>query len=174
MFIRLALPVLFLFAAASAPVAGDDKTPAKADAGKASTFEHFKSLAGEWVGKGPDGSEMTVKYKVTSGGSAVIETITPGTDHEMVTMIHPDGDDVLLTHYCMLGNQPQMKAPGKMEGNKVDFKFTKATNLKSEKDFYMHDVKFTFVDKDTIKSEWTHFNDGKAAGTVVFELKRKK
>ena len=38
----------------------------------------------------------------------------------------------------------------------------------------MHEVTYTFVDKDTLKAEWTHYNDGKAAGTVVFELKRTK
>jgi hypothetical protein len=174
MLARLALPVLFLFAAASAPLAGDDKTPPKADS-KSTAFEKFKSLAGEWVGKkGKDGPEMTVQYKITSGGSAVVETIMPGTDHEMVTVIHPDGDEVLLTHYCMIGNQPQMKAPGKLDGDKLAFQFVKATNLKSDKDFYMHDVTFTFVDKDTIKTEWTHFADGKSSGSVVFELKRKK
>lgn len=173
--IRLALPILILFAAASAPLAGDDKAPAKAASDKTSTFEKFKSLAGEWVGKkGAEGPDMTVQYKVTSGGSAVVETIMPGTDNEMVTVIHPDGDEVILTHYCMIGNQPQMKAPGKSEDNKVAFKFVKATNLKSEKAFYMHDVTFTFVDKDTLKTEWTHFSDGAASGTAVFELKRKK
>ena len=29
---------------------------------------------------------------------------------EMITMYHPDGDGLALTHYCMLGNQPRMKA----------------------------------------------------------------
>ncbi len=38
----------------------------------------------------------------------------------------------------------------------------------------MHEVTFTFVSKDTLRAEWTHFNDGKDAGRVVFELKRKK
>jgi hypothetical protein len=169
--LRVALP-FFIFAIASSGTAiADDKK----EAGKQSAFEHFKQLAGEWVGKGgPDGREMRVTYKVTSGGSAVIETITPGSDHEMVTMIHPDGDDLILTHYCMLGNQPQMKASGNADGNKVAFKFVKATNLKSDKDMYMHDATFTFVDKDTLKAEWTHFQDGKAAGNMVIELKRKK
>jgi hypothetical protein len=173
MIIRLALPLLVLFVAANAPVVGDDKAP-KAAGDKSSTFEKFKSLAGEWVGKGPDGNDMTVMYKVTSGGSAVVETITPGTDHEMVSVIHPDGDSVVLTHYCMLGNQPSMKAQAKIEGNKVPFTFVKATNLKSDKDLYMHDVTFTFVDKDTVKAEWTSFADGKSSGTHVFEMKRKK
>jgi hypothetical protein len=111
---------------------------------------------------------------VTSNGSAVVETIGPGTDHEMVTVIHPDGDELMLTHYCAIGNQPRMKAPGKADGNKVAFAFVGATNMKSDKDMHMHNVTFTFVDKDTLKAEWTHYMDGKAAAPTVFEMKRKK
>jgi hypothetical protein len=76
-------------------------------------LEQFKQLAGEWVGKMKHGDmehDMRVIYKVTSGGSAVVETIDPGSPHEMVTVIHADGNALLLTHYCMLGNQPHMKA----------------------------------------------------------------
>jgi hypothetical protein len=152
----------------------DDK-----DAGKepGTAFDRFKQLAGEWTGKGmhgDDSHDVRIVYKVTSGGSAVVETIDPGGDHEMVTVIHPDGDALLLTHYCMLGNQPQMKAKPKASDNKIAFDFVKATNLKSDKAMYMHDVTFTFVDKDTLKTEWTNFNDGKEMGKAVFELKRKK
>jgi hypothetical protein len=150
-----------------------DKPGSKADA-----LDLFKQLSGEWVGKevgGPNaGKECRSIYKVTSGGIAVVETLAAGTEHEMVNMIHPDGDNLILTHYCALGNQPQMKAPGKVEGNKVAFQFVHATNLKSDKDPHMHDVAFTFVDKDTLRTDWTFFKDGKASGTVAFEMKRKK
>ena len=92
---------------------------------------------------GDDEHEVRVVYKVTSGGSVVVETIAPGTEHEMITVIHPDGDSLLLTHYCMLGNQPHMKAKPKSGENpkagenKVAFEFVKATNLASDKDMYM-------------------------------------
>src|SRR5215813_1353989 len=99
-------------------------------------LERFKQLAGEWTGKGPHG-EMRIVYKVTSGGSTVMETIDPGTDHEMVSMIHADGPALLLTHYCMLGNQPHMKATPKPGDNKIAFEFEKATNLKNPNDMYM-------------------------------------
>jgi hypothetical protein len=141
------------------------------------TLEQFKKLEGEWVGKGTHGDmshDARVVYKVTSGGSAVVETLDPGGDHEMITVIHPDGDSLLLTHYCMIGNQPHMKAKPKPGDNKVAFEFVKATNLKSDKDMHMHSVTFTFVDKDTLKTEWTNYDNGKEAGTSVFELKRKK
>lgn len=149
----------------------------KAQHARSPALERFAQLAGEWVGKGLHGDmehEARVVYKVTSGGSAVVETIDPGGDHEMITVIHADGDSLLLTHYCMIGNQPQMKAKPKAGDNKVAFEFVKATNLKSEKDMYMHDVTFTFVDKDNLKAEWTNYNDGKEAGKAVFSLKRKK
>jgi hypothetical protein len=176
MIIRTVVPFLILLAAANAPVAGDDKKPVAKEVGKLDRFEQLKQLAGEWEGQevGNAANKFTVSYKVTSGGSAIVETIGSGTDHEMVTIIHRDGDDLLLTHYCMLGNQPQMKAPGKGEDEKIVFKFVRATNLKSDKDMYMHDVTYTIVNKDTIKSEWTHYSDGKDSGHVALEMKRKK
>jgi hypothetical protein len=137
----------------------------------------FAGLAGVWEGKGThDGApqDARVEYKVTSGGSTVVETIDPGGEHEMITVIHPDGDALLLTHYCMIGNQPQMRAKPKAGENKVAFEFVKATNMKSDKDMHMHSVTFTFVDKDTLKTEWTNYDEGKEAGKAVFELKRKK
>jgi hypothetical protein len=175
MIVRAALSVAFLLALASAPLVGQDKKPEAKEPAKADTFERFKQLAGEWVGKeqGGDGHEAVVKYKVTSGGSAVVETIFPGTEHEMLTVFTRDGDDVQLTHYCMLGNQPQMKA-AKADGDKVQFKFVRAANMKSDKDMHMHDATYTFVDKDTFRTEWTLYNDGKATGQKVFEFKRKK
>ena len=173
---KMKLPMLLcLILCAGVVVAADEK---KADAkAKATAFDQFKLLAGEWTGKGGDGKETidaTITYKLTSGGTAVVETIGPGSEHEMVTVIHPDGDDLILTHYCMLGNQPRMKAPNKADSNKVPFAFVNASNMKSDKDPHMHNVTYTFVDKDTLRSEWTLFDEGKAARHVVFELKRKK
>jgi hypothetical protein len=146
----------------------DKKGPDKNEA-----LERFKQLAGEWTGKGPHG-EMRIVYKVTSGGSAVMETIDPGSDHEMVSMIHADGPALLLTHYCMLGNQPHMKAMPKPGENKIAFEFVKVTNLKSDKDMYMRSATFTFVDNDTVKTEWSGYKDGKEKEKMVMELKRKK
>jgi hypothetical protein len=142
-------------------------------------FERFKQLEGEWVGaadnKTEHGSgESRVIFKVTSAGSAVEETMLPGTAHEMVNMIHPDGDDIVLTHYCAIGNQPEMKAPDKIEGKDVAFKFVRAGNMKSTNEMHMHNVTYTFVDKDTLRTKWTNYQNGKPAGEMVFEYKRKK
>jgi hypothetical protein len=172
--IALALPLTFALAA-FALRAADDKEHHKS-APKHAGLERFKQLAGDWEGTmNHDGQETKgeVNYKVTSGGSAVVETIMPGSDHEMVTVIHQDGKDLALTHYCALGNQPHMKTKGKQKANQFDFQFTGASNMESADEMHMHGVVYTFVDDDTLRAEWSHYVDGKEAGTAVLELKRK-
>jgi hypothetical protein len=171
---RTAIPLLVLLALAPVPVMGQDRKPQRKEADKHAGLEQFKGLAGEWEGQGKDGQEVRILYKATAGGSAVVETLFPGTDHEMVSVIHRDGADLILTHYCHLGNQPRMKASGQGQGSKIAFKFVSATNLKSDQDKHMHQATYTFVDKDTLKSEWTLYNEGKPAAQVVLNLKRKK
>ncbi len=124
-------------------------------------------------GFGPE-SEMKIVYHVTSAGSAVSETIDPGGQEEMVTMITKDGENLALTHYCAAGNQPHMKASDSDTGNVVAFKFINADNMASDQDMHMHNVTYTFVDKDTVKADWTMYVKGKPGATVTFNMKRKK
>jgi hypothetical protein len=163
---------LVLLACTFGSQAQEKQSPVKNEA-----FDRFKELAGEWVGKGKHGDmehDARIVYKVTSGGSAVVETIDPGGNHEMITVIHPDGNALLLTHYCMIGNQPHMRATPKPGDKSVAFQFVKATNMKSDKDMHMRSVTFTFLDRDTLRTEWTNYMDGKDAGKAVFMLKRNK
>jgi hypothetical protein len=175
--LKTTLSALVLTAVALAAFADDTKKADHAVA-KSPALEPFKQLVGNWTGKvvagHESGQEIHAKYKVTSAGSAVVETLFPGTEHEMVTVIHQDGDDLALTHYCALGNQPHLKTKAKSDGNKFTFKFLGGSNMKSENDSHMHEVTYTLIDKDTLKSEWTHFDQGKATGTAVFEFKRDK
>lgn len=174
--IRAIVLLLLAGAVAGAALAEPAKKETPAGAGQQSALEAFKKLAGDWVSKGTSGSgqEARVSFRVTSGGSTVVETELPGTEHEMVTMICQDGKDLALTHYCALGNQPQMRAPGTLEGKTVSFKFVRCGNMKSDKEPHMHAVSYTFVDDNNLKAEWTFYQDGKPAGTEVFDMKRAK
>ena len=115
---RIPGSIIVLFAvAAFGYLAIADEKPADKAAPKNAGFEKIKSLAGEWQvahapgEHGEHGEHAgTVSYKVTAGGSAVLETLFAGTDHEMVTLFYMDGDDLTLTHYCMLQNRPLMRA----------------------------------------------------------------
>jgi hypothetical protein len=139
-------------------------------------FDLFKALAGEWTGTGTMGGQSqnaTVLYKVTSGGNAVLETLFSGTPHEMISVIHPDGDHISLTHYCGMGNQPHMICAGP-ENNVVAFKFDGGSNIEPDRDRHMHSATYTFVDPNTLHSEWTLYNEGKAVGKATLDLKRKQ
>ncbi|MBC8066194.1 MAG: hypothetical protein H7Y17_15285 [Chlorobia bacterium] len=134
-------------------------------------FEQLKKLAGTWEMKGPAGESMKVHYKVSGAGNTLIETQFPGDAHEMVSVYHMDGKDLLMTHYCAAGNQPTMKyKPGK-DSKVLFFDFIRGTNMKP-KDMHIHTAKIMLKGKDQIQSDWTGFVNGKKGPTTAFNLKR--
>src|SRR2546426_3343819 len=141
-------------------------------------FERLKSLVGEWSVKGDAKDKEhhggAVTYKLTSGGNAVLETLFVGSDHEMISIYHLEGKKLAMTHFCVLPNQPHMTAKAGDDHKKLVFTCQGGKHLDCEKDNHMHQATITFVDDDHIKSEWTMFEKGKAAGTHSFELERKK
>lgn len=156
------LIVLFAFTlTASRVYAGDDA------AGK---FQQIKSLAGEWQGKRGDGKQVTVTYEVVSNGSTVMERIIPEDEPNMVTMYHLDGQNLLMTHYCAVNNQPRMQSVSS-EDDMVKFELKDITNLAQESDGHMQKLAITFKDADHITHLWTFKQEGKEQA-VPFNLER--
>lgn len=86
------------------------------------------------------------------------------------TVYHPDGGEVMLTHYCTMGNQPRMRTSGPASANQLTFAYVDATNMRTPDDAHMHGVRFTFVDHDHFTQEWTMMKDGKTMpATMHFE-----
>src|SRR6187549_899357 len=102
----------------------DEKHAHSAPAPTNAGLEKMKTLVGTWVAADKDGKptdEVVSVIKLTAGGSAVHETLFPDQPHEMISVYTADGADVVMTHYCMLGNQPRLKAGTKSLGNKLNF-----------------------------------------------------
>jgi hypothetical protein len=153
----------------------------KKEAGKSAqaAFDRLTKLAGDWVALDKDGkptNQVVSSIKVTSRGSAIQETLFPGQDHEMVTIYHVNGNDLVLTHYCMLHNQPHLKLDPSSTDNKFVFKFVNGANIDPAKDMHMHDVTLTILDDNHIQSEWKGWNNGKPEEAHQFSMKleRKK
>jgi hypothetical protein len=143
----------------------DEKKDAKEPAPK-SALDRLKKLEGTWVAADKDGKpteQIVSVFKVTAAGSAVQETIYPGTGHEMVTLYHLDGRDLILTHYCALGNQPKLKLDPNSPKDEFQFKFNGGTNLDPAKDMHMHEGSIKFVADDQIEWTWQGWADGKPA-----------
>lgn len=169
-----------LLLAASASLAGEMSAPPPPAPSKAQpAFDKLKALAGTWTGPAGDKNDKsgkknvaTVVYALTGGGSAVVETLFPGTPHEMMTVYHLDGDDLVLTHYCAARNQPRMKARP-LAGNVLDFEFAGGANIGPETP-HMHSAHLVFEGPDKLVAEWTNVAGGKAGHVARFEITRKK
>ena len=139
-------------------------------------LDRFKALAGEWVaaedGEMAKKGDVVARYAVTASGSAVVETIFPGTAHEMVTVYHADGPDLVLTHYCMEGNQPRMRAKD-TKGARIDFAYDGGTNIDPGRDRHMHTASFDMLGADEIRSEWTELAEGKPVFVAKSHLVRR-
>ena len=149
---------------------GASAAPPKGNPG----FEKMKMLVGEWEGKTDDGSPVQLSYRLVSGGSALMETLRPANEPEMVTMYTADGDRVAMTHYCSMNNQPHLQT-GSISGNpqRLDFSFVSATNLASSGESHIHHLLVTFDDKDHFTQNWTWRENGKDQ-TGAFHFSRKK
>jgi hypothetical protein len=166
----LAAAVLLAATAWAAP--SENTTPTSKVDPKAA-FEKLKTLAGNWDGKGEGGMQTPVSYKVTANGSVVMETMFPGTGHEMVTMYHLAGGDLVATHYCAGGNQPHLKLDtGKSTPDDLVLSFDGGTNLDPAKDNFMHDGRLAFTADGHLDETWGTYNGGKAAGAHAFHLAR--
>ena len=157
---------------------GDD-SPGTAPAASHPGLERLKKLAGTWVASDKDGKptdQVVSVIKVTAAGSAVQETLFPGQPHEMVSVYHLDRGDLVMTHYCALGNQPRMKADPKSPPNQIRFEFAGGTNLDPAKDMHMHEGTLTCIDDDHIEIAGEAWVNGKPAEDhcATMKLVRKK
>ena len=142
-------------------------------------FDQVRKLAGKWtgtqVGKPDDkmAGPLTTEFKVTSAGSAVEETLGPGTPHEMVDMYVDEGGKLAMTHYCAMGNQPHMVL-SKANAKSITLDMDKAPGVDAAKDPHMHTLILEMPDANHLTERWTSHKDGKAEETVVFNFTRTK
>ena len=139
-------------------------------------FERMKALVGKWAGKvdmGQGPIDMTSEYRLIAGGSVLEERVFAGTPNEMITMYYDKNGKLAMTHYCTLGNRPQMFL--KFSDDKsLTFDFDKSCGINPKKESHMHALKITFNDADTITTSCRAFMDGKEMPEHPTQLKRVK
>jgi hypothetical protein len=128
-------------------------------------YARLRTLTGEWEADTSMGkSHLT--YELIAGGTALVERESIGNMHAMETVYHLDGSRLMLTHYCMAGNQPRMQARVfNPDNGELRFEFLDATNLASPAAGHMHNATFHFVDEKHLVTEWQFFENGKVKNT---------
>lgn len=179
-FVLLAVLLLAGISVAGTAVAGTASTDQEAFDAQAA-FDRLAEMAGTWTGGAEGEGEaeeealgLKVKhtFQVSAAGNVIMETMNPGTDHEMINMYHLDGDDLVLTHYCAGGNQPRMRIVAeKSTADHFVFDYDGGTNLDPATDPHIHAANLTFGD-GTLESVWIPYNAGEPAGKMAFHLTR--
>ena len=161
--------LVLLVATASMTLAAAETHPA---APTNPMWEKMKTLEGAWTTKTEYGTSVTT-YRLTSGGSAMIQTLVSPGEGEMTTVFHPVGQTVVGTHYCLSMNQPTFVASPGPDASVIAFKFKSVDNLKTPETGHMRELVLKIPDKDHHSQVWSYREKGKDS-TDTFVAERKK
>ena len=142
-------------------------------------FEQVKALEGHWEGTttemAPDPSKpmkVTVDYKTTSAGSAVVETLFAGTPHEMVTIYSDEGGKLAVTHYCSMHNQPHMTLQSSTD-SKISLAIPKADTSMDNEVCHMHALTLDVSKPNQLTQTWVSYDGKKPKAPSVFVFTKK-
>lgn len=72
----------------------------------------------------------------------------------MLTVYHLDGDKLVLTHYCMAGNEPHLLAETfDPVSGQLNFAFAGGSNIGAETG-HMHNAAFRLISNDRFDAKW--------------------
>lgn len=167
---RHLLVIASLLLATAAGLGADRSSKLDADA----AFVRLKTLVGVWEGNTSMG-KVQVSYDLVAGGTALVERESGEKMPAMLTVYYVDKGRLLLTHYCVAGNQPRMQAQAfNPETGELDFQFLDATNLASPNAGHMHNAKIRVVDNNNMTSEWQFHENGRQKFAESAQYKRAK
>jgi hypothetical protein len=154
----LAISIWFLAATVCTGVAGGAAANTEVDAGAA--FSRMKALVGDWDVESSRGKAHS-RFELIAGGSVLLEHFTEPGGQEMLTAYHLDGSRLVLTHYCVAGNQPHMVAE-KFDGvsGELDFRFAGGSNIASGAG-HMHGAVFHLASNDHFDAKWDFVEAGR-------------
>jgi len=141
-------------------------------------LEKIKALAGRWEGttfRQREGtSDAVVTYEVTSGGSAVIERLFPGTQREMTTIYHDDSAGRLTAdHYCNAANQPRLKL-SESKGERMSFVLSPDSDIKADLEGHAHELTLTLGADGSLIHDWLNHYLGAPAQQRNIKLTRSR
>lgn len=91
----------------------------------------------------------------------------------MRSLYYMEGNDLVMTHYCGIGNQPHMRLDtAESTPSQLVFDFVSGTNMDPAKDLHVHSGWIKPDGGDRLEAEWTVYSAAKPAGSHHFSLTR--
>lgn len=151
-------------------IASPTTSPADLDASAAWT-RLLADLPGTWVATPDSGGALEISYRVVSRGQALLETFGADPSAQTISVYHPDGRALMLTHYCAQGNQVRLRA-SEVSPGRIVFTYHDATNVDPAQSV-MHELVFVLAEDTLERTEIYQAHDG-ARETSVMRLARRK
>ena len=144
-----------------------------------SALEKIKALAGDWTGTvahgaGPNAGkkeDTTVSYRVTSNGSAVVETIFEGTPMEMTSVYYDRDGKLAMTHYCAVANRPLLSLTKESKSDIV-LSYLSGEELDPKKDMHISGLEIELKGTNQMVQRWKGLENGAVTHSTVVELTR--
>ncbi len=158
------MPTLYsLLAASQAPAAAPAVNRAVA------VFQELSGLVGSWEGTFANGRRHTVTYRLTAGGTVLVETWALAPGRESMTLYHLDGEALVATHYCPQGNQPRLQWVMDGHPSRRTFTFRDGTNLQVKGASHQHAFWVERLGPDTYQRSETYVANGSTAAEAAAE-----
>ncbi|RJS18359.1 hypothetical protein DRW03_24835 [Corallococcus sp. H22C18031201] len=123
-------------------------------------FHQLTTLVGTWEGTFEDSRTHSVTYRLTAGGTTLVETWTLAPGRESLTLYHLDGDALVADHYCPQGNTPRLQLEKGSSADKLSFIFRDGTNLQVKDKSHQHAFWMTLRGKDSFIRSETYVKNG--------------
>ncbi len=156
----LSIVALAALTACQSGTAQHSASPAMPAHRGSAAFERMKSLLGKWSADSPTMGRMNTEFRIIAGGSVIEERFGEGTPMEMLSAYHDLNGRLVMTHYCMLRNQPRMRLT-KRTPNSLTFDLAPTPGLNAAKDKHMHGATYTFIDANHFKLDGVAMENGK-------------
>ena len=139
----------------------------ESDGSVANAFKQLSSLVGAWEGKFEDGRPHSVSYRLTAGGTVLVETWTLGPGRESMTLYHMDGETLVADHYCPQGNQPRLQLAKSEDADKLSFVFRDGANLQVKGKSHQHAFWIKLNGQNSFERSETYIENGSTSTAVA-------
>jgi hypothetical protein len=91
----------------------------------------------------------------------------------MVSLDCLDGKDLVMTHYCSVGNPPHLRLDAKASrADRLVFGCAGGTNLDAERDGFIHDATIEIGKDGKLEERWGSWYQGKQSEAELFHPHR--
>lgn len=142
--------------------------PSAAHSDPVSAFAQLRALVGDWEGAAASGRRITVNYRLIANDTVLIETWTLSPTRQSMTVYHMDGEDLLATHYCPLGNQPRLQmVRDDTQPGVLNFRFRDATNLPDAARAHQHAFWIRIPSDTSFERNETYIENGEEGSETI-------